>query len=347
MTFDPSAAAPVDSGIFGLPFSAEESKVVLIPVPWDATTSYRSGTSYGPRSILAASKQVDLFDLEVGKPYEAKIAMLEEDSRILDANEEARRCAVPIIEAGGVVEGDEDLTSKLARVNELSGEVNAHVRALASEWMQKGRIVGVVGGDHSAPFGAIQALAEREKELGILHVDAHADLRDAYEGFRYSHASIMNNVLAEVPEVTRLVQVGIRDFCEEEYLLIQKNSERVKTFFDVDIARSRLSGKLEEKFAEAVRALPQRVYVSFDIDGLDPKLCPHTGTPVPGGLEFFEASFLLRLVVESGRTIVGFDLNEVAPGNDGDELDANVGARLLYKIIGWCLRSQEPRAKKA
>ncbi len=347
MTFDPSAAAGADSGIFGLPFTPEESKVVLIPVPWDATTSYRAGTSYGPRAILAASRQVDLFDREVGKPYESKIAMLVEDPELEAKNEEARRCAVPIIEVGGAIEGNAELEEKLARVNALSVEVNDHVESVARTWIEKGRIVGIIGGDHSSPLGAIKALAHREKELGILHIDAHADLREAYEGFRYSHASIMYNVLHEVPNVARIVQVGIRDFSEEEFRIIEESQGRVKTFFDADLARARLHGKLESKLDDIVRELPDRVYVSFDIDGLDPRLCPNTGTPVPGGLEFFEATLLLRLLVESGRTIVGFDLNEVAPGNDGDEWDANVGARMLYKLIGWSLKSEEDKSVSA
>ena len=148
----------------------------------------------------------------------------------------------------------------------------------------------------------------------------------------------MDNVL-RLDGVATIVQVGIRDFCEEEYERISSSGGRVRTFFDVQLAAARSRGGFGDAIGTAVQALPESVYVSFDIDGLDPSLCPHTGTPVPGGLSFHEASALLGAVARSGRRIVGFDLNEVAPGDD-DEWDANVGARLLYKLIGWTLVSQ-------
>jgi agmatinase len=339
MAFDPNAAAERDAGIYGLPYAPEEARVVLVPVPWDATTSYRAGSSKGPRAIFDASMQVDLFDAEVGKPYERGIAMLPESSELRAWNEEARAAAEEVIEAGGRVEGNADLEKALARVNELSEKVNEVVHLETKRLLGQGRIAAVVGGDHAAPYGAIRAYAERFPGLGVLHVDAHADLRRAYEGFRFSHASIMENVM-RLEGVSRIVQVGIRDFCEEEVQRITGSSGRIRTFFDVQLAAARSRGQLADAFAQAVAALPEAVYVSFDIDGLDPSLCPHTGTPVPGGLSFHEASALLGAVAQSGRRIVGFDLNEVAPGPDDDEWDANVGARLLYKLIGWTMLSQ-------
>jgi agmatinase len=201
--------------------------------------------------------------------------------------------------------------------------------------------VGTIGGDHAAPYGAIAAHAERFPGLGILHLDAHADLRRAYEGFTFSHASILFNVAERLPGVAKIVQVGIRDLSEEEHATIRGSGGRIETLFDAEVARRMLDG---EAFGAILRAaiarLPERVYLTFDIDGLDPSLCPHTGTPVPGGLSFQQATALLAYVVESGRTIVGFDLNEVAPGPDGDEWDGNVGARLLYKMIGFALRAE-------
>jgi agmatinase len=190
-------------------------------------------------------------------------------------------------------------------------------------------------------LGAIRTVAERVKDLSILHIDAHCDLRHAYEGFTYSHASIMDNVLREAPQVSRIVQVGIRDFCAEELAAIEASNGRVRTFFDKHLADRQLAGTpFATLAAEIVDLLGAKVWISFDIDGLDPALCPHTGTPVPGGLSFREAVFLLRTVVESGRVIAGFDLCEVAPAPDGDEWDANVGARVLYKLCGFTLRSQ-------
>jgi agmatinase len=340
MSFDPNGPASPDSGIFGLSHGEADAAVVLIPVPWEVTTSYGGGTANGPAAILAASRQVDLYDLDVERPYEAGVHMLAESPEVRAWNEEGRALAQRVIAAGGAVEGDAALTAALGRVNVLSELLNGWVAEETERLMAAGKIVGVVGGDHSVPFGAISAAA-RGRRIGVLHFDAHADLRHAYEGFDDSHASIMDNVLTRVPGVERLVQVGIRDVCEEEVETMRRHGERVRVFFDRDIAMRRLAG---ESFGQVVRevvaALPQLVWVSFDIDGLDPRLCPHTGTPVPGGLDFHEAVFVLREVARAGKKIVGFDLNEVAPGPDpADEWDGNVGARVLYKLVGFTLAS--------
>lgn len=337
MTFDPNAAAGADSGVFGLPTSPEEARVVLVPVPFEATTSYGGGTVDGPAAVLEASRQVDLFDLETGRPYEAGIAMLPSPDQVRAWNDEARSLARPVIDEGGASPGD----PRLVRVDALCEQMNGWVYETTRAHLAKRKLVGVVGGDHSTPFGCIRAVAEEHPGLGILHLDAHADLRRAFEGFEWSHASIMYNVLTRLPQVEKLVQVGVRDFCEAEYELIQGSNERVQTFFDATLARNRLEGvPWSEQITAIVRALPEKVYLSFDIDGLDPTLCPHTGTPVPGGLSFYEATALVAEVVRSGRRIVGFDLNEVAPGSDGPGWDGNVGARLLYKVIGWAVRTK-------
>jgi agmatinase len=173
----------------------------------------------------------------------------------------------------------------------------------------------------------------------VLHLDAHADLRVAYEGFTYSHASVMYNAAERLPEIARIVQVGIRDLSQEEHEYAQRSKGRIVQHHDQVLARARLEG---ESWSTQVRriaeALPRDVYVSFDIDALDPSLCPHTGTPVPGGLSFQQAAYLLAALGWHDRRIVGFDLVEVAPDPSGaDEWDGNVGARLLYKLAGWTL----------
>ena len=338
-TFDPNAAAAPGSGIFGLPFGPSESRVVLLPVPFEATTSYGGGAARAPAAILAASRQVDLFDSETGNPYESGIAMLPEPAAVKRWNAEAKKAAAPVIRAGGAF--TKSHKSAAAKVNEIGARVNALVRREADRWLSLGKIFGVVGGDHSAPFGAIEACAAARPGLGVLHFDAHADLRDAYEGFTWSHASIFHNVYHRIPDVAKIVQVGIRDLGEAEMQLIRKSKGRITTFFAADLFTRRFEGEHWARLADEIAAaLPREVFVSFDIDGLDPTLCPHTGTPVPGGLQFHEATAILAAVVRSGRKIIGFDLNEVAPGPRGDEWDANVGARILYKLIGYALMSQ-------
>jgi agmatinase len=343
MDFDPNAPAQPGSGVFGLPHSEADALVVLLPVPWEATTSYGGGASEGPRAIREASAQIDLYDLDVEKPYVPGIHMLPDPEGVVAWNGQAKALAQKVVEEGGAGD-DPELLAALTRVNALSEQVNAWVEHETSRLLAAGKIVGVVGGDHSVPYGALKALAAtRKKSFGVLHFDAHSDTRKAYEGFAHSHASIMHNVLEDVPEVTKLVQVGIRDVCEEEIDYTRSLGSRVAVFFDRDIARRRLDG---EKFTaiarEIVTELPDEVWVSFDIDGLDPRFCPHTGTPVPGGLDVHEAVTILRAVVEAGRKIIGFDLNEVAPNpsDPDDEWDGNVGARVLYKLIAFTVASQ-------
>jgi agmatinase len=337
-TFDAPATG---GGIFGLPYTPEEARVVLVPVPWDATTSYRAGTGLGPHAIRVASAQVDLFDLETGRPWQAGIAMLEPPAEIARWNVEARLAAEPIIAAGGVLDGDPPLEANLARVNALGAQLNAWVRAETERWLDAGKLVGVVGGDHATPFGALEAIAARHPGVGVLHVDAHADLRDAYEGFTWSHASIMDNVTSRIAGLSRLVQVGIRDVCEEEVLRIEASAGRIRALFDRDWHEARLEGAdLRALAREWIGHLPKDVWISFDVDGLDPSLCPSTGTPVPGGLDWASACLWLDELARSGRRVVGLDLSEVSPGDapaGRDAWDAIVGARLLYRLIGSAL----------
>ncbi|NJN42731.1 MAG: agmatinase family protein, partial [Flammeovirgaceae bacterium] len=233
-----------------------------------------------------------------------------------------------------------DISEKSApeQINEGSKYLNQWVYETSKSLLEKGKLVGLLGGDHSTPNGFIKAIAEKYTRFAILQIDAHADLRNAYEGFVYSHASIMFNAL-KLPAVSQLVQVGIRDYCNEELDVINNSKGRVKTFFDEDIKESMLKGKTWETICkEIVTRLPDNVYISFDIDGLDPKLCPNTGTPVAGGFEFHEIVLLLKVLAQSGKRIIGFDLNEVSPGDS--EWDANVGARILYQLCNWMGVSQ-------
>lgn len=347
--------------IYGLEADPDASAVHVISVPWEATTSYGRGTAEGPEAVIHASVQVDLFDLELedlgrrrpsalappGEPHAAGIAAIPVDPAWRAWSEEASRHALEVIadyEAGRARGADD---AALARVNELSHELDRAVAAAVRQAEDAGRFVAVLGGDHAVAFGAIAARAERYPGLGVLQFDAHADLRVAYQGFTGSHASVMHRVVAEVPDVAKLVSVGVRDLCREEREAIDTSGGRTVAFFDRDRVAHAHAGHPFDAFADRiVDALPEHVYVSFDIDGLDPRFCPHTGTPVPGGLSFDEAVAILVRIVDSGRCIVGCDLVEVAPGKDGDTWDANVGARLLYKLIGCALASSPPHVRR-
>lgn len=343
--FDPNAAALEGAGIFGLPHSAAEAAVHVLPVPFDATTSYRKGAALAPEAVLAASRQVELFDIMTGRPYEAGIHLLASDPRLAALQVEAAELAAPILARGGELGGDAQLTADRRRVDAIGAELNAIVGERTAASMAEGKLVAVLGGDHSTPFGAIEACAVRHPGLGLLHVDAHADLRSAYEGFTWSHASILHNVLERLPGVARVVQFGIRDLCEEELGAIESSGDRIRTVFDTDWMRVRHAGEdLRPLVRDALDALPDEVWVSFDVDGLEHALCPNTGTPVPGGLTWHDAMLVLSELMASGRRVVGLDLSEVSPGPAGDPggtgWDAIVGARLLYRLIGVALATR-------
>ncbi len=303
----------------------------MIPLPFDATTSYRTGAARGPAAILEASRQIDLFDLSFGKPYEAGIYMLEEDPRIAAWNEDARAKVERLRED----ESNEELQEA---ANEPCRELDAYAQSAAEAILAAGKLPVGLGGDHATAYGTLAACAERHPGLGILQFDAHADLRIAYEGLERSHASIMHNVLANL-DVSRLVQVGVRDLCAEEHSAIRGSDGLIHTVFDRDWAEVKLAGgNLVELVRTTLEMLPNEVYVSFDIDGLDPSLCPNTGTPVPGGLDWNEAMLWLEELSRSGKKVVGLDLCEVNPGSPGGaDLDGIVGARLLYRLIGAAL----------
>ncbi|MFT5058663.1 MAG: agmatinase [Planctomycetota bacterium] len=340
--FDPDAAATPDSGLFGLTCTPDQAAIHVLAVPFDATTSYRPGTRFGPQAVLAASHQIDLFDRFFGKPYKAGIVLVE-DSRFEIWNAEARLLTEPIIALGGHIGENPQAQSDLERVNEIGQQVRQTVSSFAEQCLAEGRIPAVLGGDHSVPQGCIEACAKSNPGMGILHIDAHADLRDAYEGFKFSHASILHNVLEEAPGVSHLLQIGLRDLGENEVARIEKD-DRIHVLFDEDWAEARLAGGLLPNLVrEAIQKLPEKVYVTLDIDGLDPSLCPGTGTPVPGGLLWSETMLILKELARSGRTVVGFDLCEVSPGSksdpEGTGWDSVVGARLLYKLCGCALHN--------
>lgn len=334
--FNPNAAASAEAGLFGLPFSAEQSDIIIIPVPWEVTVSFGSGTAKGPEAVEEASAQIDLHHHDYPQLWKRGIYMDKCPDELLELGQKAKNDAQELIEA---IENGEDISrnpllrAKLEWVNEACGMMNNWVKERAASWKKQGKMVGLVGGDHSIPLGYIQLQGEHHEDFGVLHIDAHMDLRIAYEGFTWSHASIFYNALETVPQISRLVQVGIRDYCEQENNYVESSGDRIAVYFDREVRNRLYKGENWHQLClEIVGRLPQKVHISVDIDGLDPKLCPNTGTPVPGGMEFEEMMHLLNVLKASGKEIVGFDLCEVAPGEDG--WDGNVAARVLFQLCG-------------
>lgn len=341
--YDPNTVGNPDHNIFGLPTTEEDARLVIMPVPWEVTTSYNAGTARAPEHILNASLQVDLFDTDFTDAWKQGFYMRPADKKILTKSDYLRKEAelyISYIAHGEVVEENKFMCKSLKEINEGSVFLNNWVYDQTRSLLDKGKLVGLLGGDHSTPLGYLKAIAERYPDFAILQIDAHCDLRKAYEHFKYSHASIMYNVLQELDAVKKLVQVGIRDYCNEELDMINNSNGRIVTFFDKAIKERLYEGDTwKDVVDEIVGHFPQHVFISFDADGLDPKLAPHTGTPVPGGFETEQIFYLFKKMRQAKKRIIGFDLNEV--GVSHNQWDENVGARVLYKLCSFLVSSQD------
>src|SRR5690242_14101049 len=344
--FDADSVSNPNNGIFGLPFSEEESKVIILSVPWEVTVSYKAGTARVSERVCHASLQVDLFDRDNPEGWKRGIFLRDPERNIMMKSDYLRKEAELYINY--ITEGEELCDNKfmqkvLREINEGSEFLNDWVYEQTRELLDQDKLVGILGGDHSVPFGYYKTIAEKHGDFGILHIDAHCDLRSSYENFIYSHASVMYNALNEIPQLTKLVQAGIRDYSAGEYEFINNSNGRVVTYFDKNIKERMYEGETWKQIAEEiVNHLPQKVYISFDVDGLDPKLCPNTGTPVPGGFELEQVYYLLQKILTSGRQIIGFDLDEV--GVSANEYDENVGARILFKLSNLLIASNDKYA---
>ena len=339
--FNPDHASNPNNNIFGLPFTEEESRLVILPVPWEVTVSYGAGTSRAPEHIKKASLQVELLDVDLKDGWKQGIHMREINKQILLKSDYLRREAelyIKYIAEGENVQNNKFMRKALREVNEGGEFLNNWVYKETQQLLQQGKLVGLLGGDHSVPLGYLKAIAEKYPSFGVLQIDAHCDLRECYESFLHSHASIFFNALRDIPQIKKLVQVGVRDFSDCEWDYICKSDYRVATYFDREIKERLYENEAWKKIAdEIVNQLPELVYISFDVDGLDPKLCPNTGTPVMGGLETEQIFYIIRSILKTGRKLIGFDLVEV--GVSQNERDENVGARILYKLCNLLLAS--------
>jgi agmatinase len=332
--FDPNGASNPSNNIYGFPTTEEEARLVILPIPWEVTVSYNAGTSRASEHIFKASMQVDIFDEEYPDTWREGFYMRPADKKILMKSDYLRKEAelyIAYISRGEDLKKNAFMCKSLKDINEGGTYLNGWVYEQTKSLMNRGKLVALLGGDHSTAFGYFRAIGERHGDFGILQIDAHCDLRKCYEDFDYSHASIMYNALEEIPQISKLVQVGIRDYSEVEWKYIKESNGRIVTFFDKDIKRKQYEGMAWKQIVdEIVAQLPDKIFLSFDIDGLDPKLCPNSGTPVQGGFETEQVFYLLKKMLESGKTFLGFDLVEVGTGES--DWDSNVGARVLFKL---------------
>ena len=276
-------------------FSAlDRARAVILPAPYDFSTTYQGGARFGPRAILAASRNMELWDEEVGAVYRHGIHTL--------------------TELEPTAEGPEAMSGRVEQ---------------ATDWiLQQGKLPVMLGGEHSLTAGAVRAAARHVEELSVLQIDAHADMRDTYLESGYSHACVMRRVREMVPAAS----VGIRSLSEEEASYLVSHP--------APIWSTRQFRALGRRWEPILDALSERIYVTIDVDGLDPAVVPATGTPEPGGLDWYELVDLLRAVAER-KKIVGFDVVELAP-LAGQVASDFLAARLVYRLIGLSLGSQRP-----
>lgn len=336
--FDPEGTFTKDASIFGMPVN-EHSALHLIPSPWEPTTSFKKGTVLGPKALYEASKQMDLFHPYFKKIYEKGVFWKDKDcNEILNLDTLTKPLCERVREA--LEESKNPSMDDLDSANEASNNFNRIIYTNATDTLDQKKVPGLVGGDHSSPFGLIQALSEKHSEgFSIVHIDAHFDFRKAYQGFEHSHASIMYNVKTKLKNPPKLFQIGIRDFCESEFNFAAENSIFL---LDQEFQRKKSEGQSFVKILdELFKKLDKKIYVSFDIDGLSPECCPNTGTPVPGGLSFTEASQMLHYLHRNGHELIGFDLVETSPNPKlnalGEGLDEVTGVRLLYDLCCFAL----------
>ena len=303
----------VDSGFLGLPEEARRpaaSRVHVLPVPLERSVSYGAGTAAGPAAIIEASRQVELFDRALG-------------------GEPALAYGIHTLPPIPVERGT---------VEEILARVQAAVAGIAAA----GKLPVVLGGEHTVTIGPVRALAAARSRaqgapLALVQVDAHADLRGEYQGSPYSHACVMRRLVEETG--CELTQVGIRSLCAEEDAFIGGHPGRVRTFFADEIHADPAGGWLGEL---AARLAGRSVYLTIDVDGLDPSVVPATGTPEPGGLSWQQATALLETVAAAAGRIVGIDCVELAPSPGLHAADFAV-AKLLYRAISLSLRRRADR----
>ena len=324
--------------------SFDEARVVLIPVPWEVTVSGEEGTASAEKWIRQASSNMDFFQKFSLKSVNHLIFFEEPSEDLARLNKVSRDMARGIIQSlneGASLSGEQK--KQVEAINQNCKRMTDWVYERSKEVFQSEKIPAVVGGDHSVSEGILRFTGEVCKgDFGLLHIDAHCDLRKSYQGFVYSHASVMFNVLHQPFPPKTLLQVGVRDFCQEEYERIQGDS-RLKCYFDEDISRRLFQGESYGAVCEEIVShLPSRVYVSLDVDGLEWSCAPATGTPVPGGLSFNQTVFLLQEIVRQGKTVIGFDVVETSVGHEQPFglWNGNVSARLIYCLCGLALHNR-------
>ena len=342
-SFNPNECGK-NTNIFALPYTYEQANVVVLPVPWEMTVSYKQGTSLAPAAIIKSSSQIDYMLYGVKEPWTLGITLQEEKELLGEPYKKHRKEVSLYLQYLADPSSVTIPNINIEAINTLCAAYHQQVFRATEKIVQNGKIPALIGGEHSISLGGITALANKYPGLGILQIDAHMDLRKAYEDLTYSHASVMYNVLTTTVGTT-LWQVGIRDYCPEEVEIAKKYGKRVQVFYDAMLKEALFAGEHWKNIVKKIiNFLPDYVYISVDIDGLDIPYALHTGTPVPGGLSYDQCVYLVKEIALSGRKIVGIDVCEVSVPCDAfgehESTDSIVAMRLLYQLCVYAGVSQ-------
>lgn len=345
--YDPNA--PWDkSSIFWFPYKEEDSKLIIIPVPFAATVSDWDWAEEWPEIVKNQSSLLDFYNDRFPDWYKEWVFMWKISDEIKNLSRETRKIVIKIISHLENIEEicDEELIKLTNEVNIASTIMTKFVKNEAKRILELDKIPIVLGWDHSTPLWLIQALWEKYEKFHIIHIDAHADLRHEnwepwYEGFTQSHASIMANVLKTVPSVTHITQIWIRDFSEDEVNVAEK-SKKVTIYTNNTLKDAESNwinwDKICNKILTSIPNEQKEIYISFDIDWLEPSLCPDTWTPVPWWLTYDQIRLLLEKLVEVWKKIIGFDLVEVSNWNNNNPINWKTWAIILKEL---CMRTLE------
>ena len=331
-----------DLGLFGLGSTFEEAETGILTVPWDVTSSYRAGSSESPQKLINASSQFDLYHPDFAEFPTEGIFAYPVDMNIISKNSECRAAAKRVItahETGAFNASEERFKNDLNIVNKGSSWLNDRIYAQAESFVSDNKLIGLIGGDHSTSYPLINVLSDYIDSFTVLQIDAHMDLRTCYQGFNFSHASVMHNSLA-LKSLKRLVQVGVRDYCAAEHQVVLESKGRIKTFYDQQLKADMFQGKSWDSLCKKiVNNCTDNVYITIDVDGLMPQYCPHTGTPVMGGLDVAQVVYLVKQLVKSKRRVIGFDMVEVNGPAHG--VDVVMGIQLFYQVAGYAWLSHQ------
>lgn len=341
--FDPNKYNNPYCGLFGLPFETDESDLVILPVPWDLA-SEKMGSAEAPDAILNASKDVNLYKPTFENIWQQGIALHNIPQKWKESSIELRKIRNKVNKIKEVKispKKEVELVQYYKQINNISLILKEWVEDKCNDYLDSKKVLGLLGGDKSVISGFISALAKKHKNFGILHLDAHAGMKEKYNGFEFLHESVIRKHLQH-EQISSIVIAGTRsiDFSEIEFL--NQNKNIIRHYSDAYLKEKMFKGTTWRILLnEIISPLPRYIYISIDIDVLQQWLCPYTAKPEPGGFTFEELLAIITEIQNVGKKIIGFDLTGISPSPDkNNDWDSKVGAELLYHLCCNALLSQ-------